>query len=157
MDQRIAKLERRCRWYRKFFPAGLMVVALLAPQTVLGDSFANNTGALLSNCEVFLKNRAVGVKSADVAAKSLDCHSYIFGFVDGLKAGDGPRLACIPDGVNVLQLVQVFVKWAQFTPRHFWYQSRQLGVSTAFVTIWPCKNKYSKGGTPRPWKNAPKS
>jgi hypothetical protein len=156
-EQPIEKLERRCRWNRKFFLAALMVAALLAPQTVLGESFANKTGALLSNCEIFLKNRAVGVDSAEIAAKSLDCHSYIFGFVDGLKTGDGPRLACIPDGVNVLQLVQVFVKWAQFAPRHFWYQSRQLGVSTAFVATWPCRNKFSRGGTPRPWNNASKS
>ena len=154
MEQRIAKLERR---YRSLFLAGVMVVALLAPQTVLGQSFANNTGALLSNCEVFLKNRAVGVDSADIAAKSLDCHSYIFGFVDGLNAGDGPRVACIPDGLSILQLVQVFVKWAQFTPRHYWYQSRQFGVSTAFVTIWPCNNNFRKTGTPAPWNKPSKS
>jgi len=126
----------------------IVAAALLMPQTVSGDSFANKTGELLSNCELFLKYRTFGVNSADIAARVLDCHSYIFGFVDGLNAGDGPPLACIPDGVNVLQLIRAFVKWAQFTPRHYWYQSRQFGVSTAFITTWPCKTKNQAMGTP---------
>ncbi len=126
----------------------IVAVALLMPQKVSGANFANTTGALLSNCETFLEYRTFGVNSAEIAAKVLDCHSYIFGFVDGLNAGDGPPLACIPDGVNVLQLVKAFVRWAQFTPRHFWDQSRRLGVSTAFVTIWPCKTKNRTMWTP---------
>ena len=126
----------------------IVAVALLMPQTVLGENFADTTGALLTNCEIFLKYRTFGVNSADIAARVLDCHSYIFGFVDGLNAGDGRPLACIPAGVNVLQLVKAFVRWAQFGPRHFWDQSRRLGVSTAFATTWPCKAKSQTMGTP---------
>ena len=124
----------------------IAAVALVVPQTVLGDNFANNTGALLSNCELFLKYRTYEVTKPATAARVLDCHSYIFGFVDGINAGDGPPLACIPDGVNVLQLVKAFVKWAQIHPRHFWRQSRQLGVSTAFAATWPCKVKNKTRG-----------
>ena len=123
-------------------------VVLLVPQTVLGDNFADTTGTLLTNCELFLKYRTYGVSKPATAARVLDCHSYIFGFVDGINAADGPPLACIPEGVNVHQLVKAFVKWAQFSPRHFWKQSRQIGVSTAFAATWPCKSKKRTRGTP---------
>ena len=126
----------------------IAALALVVPQTVFGGDFDNTTETLLSNCEMFLKYRTYAVPSSTTAARVLDCHSYIFGFVDGINAGDGPPLACIPDGVNVLQLVKAFVKWAQIHPRHFWQQSRQLGVSTAFVTTWPCKTKNQTRETP---------
>jgi hypothetical protein len=67
------------------------------------------------------------------------CSIYLDGFADALRESPSiARLACIPDGVNGLQLRDVVIKLLRDEPQN---RQRYAGalVMRAFTKAWPCQ------------------
>lgn len=67
-----------------------------------------------------------------------DCTVYLDGFADALRETPGDsRPACIPDGVNGLQMRDVVIKLLRNEPQNRQQQAARL-IMRAFSKAWPC-------------------
>lgn len=74
--------------------------------------------------------------------------AYCMGSVDGVigmhgfysKLAKAVDIFCIPDGVTLIQTVEVFKKWSAANPAD-WHQKYVVGVSIALREAFPCPTK----------------
>lgn len=99
-----------------------------------GQFYAGNT--LLEIC----KGTAPG-EASPVSIYHGSCMGYLAGVADAeatwVKWGAKAQTFCVPNGTNVEQLRQVFLRWMDQHPEHWHLASGDLMI-TAFREAWPC-------------------
>jgi hypothetical protein len=109
---------------------------LMAAQGAAATSFYGGN-RLMAECE----KTGQGESLAN-ATRYSTCVSYLAGVVDTTDAWhESGRLQgrlCLPKGVSMEQLRQVFLQWMRQNPAE-WHYSASSSVMGAFSAAWPCK------------------
>lgn len=113
--------------------------------------FPNLTGAQIQDGTWFLDACGAAVKqvdnvqlSANEAAVSLYCISYVAGFVDAIplvtKTTKGSPIICLPEnGASNEQAIRVFVKYLRENPEQL-HESGRTSLFISLARTFPCKH-----------------
>lgn len=118
------------------------LVVLAALFMVTPAHARDTTGDLLTSCKTTVRVFESGTGFAENAYDIGHCTGFLTAsrdFSQALSADRKGRI-CMPERVQTIQAIRVFVAWADAHPE-LHHQSSSLGVLSAFIAAFPCSSK----------------